>query len=187
VHHEIRASRSIWWRNTGIDIPWVLHIYGLVPVDIDVIDGDSGDKFVRNYGAIKMGFAKILTLYMCISISLYIGTAAMGAPLEFSDTVAGVLGVSGTGENTTVGISEDLNRTINQTQLAAGRISTVKEWVGGGLSTVWGWILFLFNIVFLPVQICVAIQAPWPITMVIAILPLLFIAHIMAFIRGAQI
>jgi len=134
-----------------------------------------------------MGFARILTLYLCVSVALYIGTVAMGTPLEFSDTIANVIGVSGTGENTTITTSEELNQTIGQTQLATGRISAAKEYLGGGLSTVWGFILLCFNLVFVPVELMVAVGAPWPITMIIAILPILFIAHLFAFIRGTQI
>lgn len=134
-----------------------------------------------------MGFAKILTLYLCISISVYVGSTAMGEPLEFSDTIGGLLGVSGSGENTTVTMSEELNQTINQTQLERGGISAAYEYTSGGLSTVWNFILLCFNLVFVPVAICVAIGAPWPISMVMAILPILFIAYAFAFIRGASI
>jgi len=124
-----------------------------------------------------MKFGNILTLYLCVSVALYIGSAAMGAPLETSDTIANLIGVSGTGENTTIMMSEELNKTINQTTLEKGTISTT---LGG----VWD---SMFDIVFVPVALCVAMQAPWPITMIIAILPILFIANLFAFIVGRQI
>jgi len=134
-----------------------------------------------------MKFGNILTLYLCVSVALYIGSAAMGAPLETSDTIANLIGVSGTGENTTIMMSEELNKTINQTTLEKGTISTTLGGVWDRISMVWGWILLMFDIVFVPVALCVAMQAPWPITMIIAILPILFIANLFAFIVGRQI
>lgn len=135
-----------------------------------------------------MGIAKIVILYLCMSSALVIGTYddGTGTYLKVSDMLTDFLQITGTGEAMMVEKGGALNQSITDTQIAGGAISEssflVTAW--DSLRVVWSFFVLLFDLWWIPVGILIEIQAPFPIILMMAALPVTFIIYLIAFIRG---
>lgn len=138
-----------------------------------------------------MGFAKILAIYLCISMALMIGTYQANANgtdvfMRPTDLLSDFLVIHGIGENMTIGKGGNLSTAINDTNIAGGLVSQTPTSTGdqGFLATGWSFIKLLFNLWWIPVAVMIDIQAPFPLTLLMAVFPILFLTYLYGFIRG---
>lgn len=136
-----------------------------------------------------MGFAKILIIYLAVSMALMIGTYSddTGTYLRPTEMLSDFLGISGTNESMVVVKGEVLNDTINGTefQIGGAQVTNVGQELGV-IGIIWGFVTMLFDIWWIPVAVMIDVQAPFPLVLISAIFPIMFITYLYAFIRGGQ-
>ena len=135
-----------------------------------------------------MGFAKIFIIYMAISLALAIGTydPETGVNTTFSQSLTEFMVVSGLSENVTVAKGTNLTKAVGEMGEEGGWIQ--ETWWGKmytGMKAAFALFKVLLFMWWIPVDIAYAIQAPWPIVLIIAILPFTFLIYLVAWIRGA--
>lgn len=138
-----------------------------------------------------MGFAKILIVYLCISMVLMVGTynETTGTYMRPTEMLSDFLGISGTNESLTVVKGEGLNATINETRTGGGIRAEAGQIIDdlNIITIIWSFFKLLFDLWWLPVAVMVDIRAPFPLVLISAIFPILFITYLYSFIRSGGV